>query len=93
MPKQKCGSFSNVYYTTTRYLDKPEKSCVWNRAFSAWKISIFAATFQISKDEKENQAKIIEREVKAAVAKVSASYEERLSSARAEHNLKIQQGE
>ena len=34
----------------------------------------------------------MEREVKAAVSKVTAAYEERLSSARAEHSLKIQQG-
>jgi len=46
---------------------------------------------QISREEKESQAKLIEREVKAAVAKVTASYEERLSAARAEHSLKIQQ--
>lgn len=46
---------------------------------------------QISKEEKENHAKQVEREVKAAVAKVTASYEERLSAARAEHSLKIQQ--
>jgi hypothetical protein len=47
---------------------------------------------QITKDEKENQSKVVEGEVRAAVAKVTASYEERLSSSRAEHNLKIQQG-
>ena len=50
------------------------------------------AIFQISREEKENQAKVVEREVKAAVSKVTAAYEERLSSARAEHSLKIQQG-
>ena len=48
--------------------------------------------FQICKEEQENQAKLIEKEVKSAVAKVSASYEERLSAARAENSLKIQQG-
>ena len=48
--------------------------------------------FQISIEEKESQAKIVEREVKAAVSKVTAAYEERLSSVRAEHTLKIQQG-
>ena len=47
---------------------------------------------QICKEEQENQAKLIEKEVKAAVAKVTASYEERLSSIRAENSLKIQQG-
>jgi len=46
---------------------------------------------QICKEEQENQAKLIEKEVKSAVAKVSASYEERLSAARAENSLKIQQ--
>ena len=35
---------------------------------------------------------MVEREVKAAVSKVTAAYEERLSSARAEHIQKIQQG-
>ena len=52
----------------------------------------FWSFFQICKEEQENQAKLIEKEVKAAVAKVTASYEERLSSIRAENSLKIQQG-
>ena len=47
---------------------------------------------QICKEEQENQAKLIEKEVKVAVAKVTASYEERLSATRAENSLKIQQG-
>ncbi len=47
--------------------------------------------FQISKEDKENQKKEVEREVKAAVAKVTSQYEERLSAARVEHNLKVQQ--
>ena len=55
-------------------------------------LCICIAIFQISREEKENQAKVVEREVKAAVSKVTAAYEERLSSARAEHSLKIQQG-
>ena len=54
--------------------------------------SNFDFSFQICKEEQENQAKLIEKEVKAAVAKVTASYEERLSSIRAENSLKIQQG-
>ena len=55
-------------------------------------LNILWIALQISREEKENQAKVVEREVKAAVSKVTAAYEERLSSVRAEHSLKIQQG-
>lgn len=46
---------------------------------------------QITREERESQARQLEKEVKASVAKVSAAYEERLSATRAEHNLKMQQ--